>query len=138
MKQKIHIAVVGSRRRTDKKKVFEVVDRLPHDCIVVSGGCRGVDEWAVDRAKERNLEVLVFKPSLSGVNSHIEATKRYYARNKQVAEASDIIHAFVAADRTGGTENTLKHARALGKNIIIHEVIDDKTVPDMQLLLFLP
>ncbi len=132
---RVHIAIVGSRRRVDKEKVFQLVDNLPYDAIVISGGCKGIDSWAVKRAAERNLEVKVFKPNLAEVESRIEATKRYYARNKQIAEAADIIHAFVASDRTGGTENTIKYAREFEKKIVIHE--EESINPENpQLLLF--
>ena len=56
----MNIGIVGSRRRLDKQSVLNLVDNLPKDAIVISGGCIGVDTWAVERAKQRGLKVQVF------------------------------------------------------------------------------
>ncbi len=45
--------------------------------------------------------------------------KAYYARNKKIAENVDVLYAFVAPDRKGGTENTIGYAEKLGKEIHI-------------------
>ena len=44
---------------------------------------------------------------------------RYYERNKKIAERSDVIIAFVAPDRRGGTENTIKWTKSLGEKVIL-------------------
>lgn len=88
----------------------------------MSGGCSGPDTWAEDAAKFNGLSTLIFLPKLPPKGSpRYEFTKAYYERNKKIAENSDVIHAFVAKDRKGGTENTIKHALSLGKEVIIHE-----------------
>ena len=40
---------------------------------------------------------------------------------RQIAAACDVLIAFVAHDRKGGTENTIEHARRLGKPVRIME-----------------
>lgn len=111
--------IVGSRRRKDKESIEKFVAGLNPDDIVISGGCRGVDTWAVTAAKKRNLETIEYLPDLSGCKTYIERTEAYYTRNKQIAEACDKLVAFVSADRKGGTENTIKHAKRFGKEIVI-------------------
>jgi len=113
------VAVVGSRRRTDKQSVYNLIDSLGMEDTIVSGGCHGVDTWAEERAIERGLKTIIFRPLLSGSMSYIERVNIYYDRNKKIAEAGDIIYAFVAPDRRGGTENTIKYAEKLGKKVVI-------------------
>lgn len=114
--------IIGSRRRTDRQTVIDFVNTLTFADIVVSGGCAGPDLWAEHAAKNLGIDTLIFLPKLPPAGSpRHEFTKAYYARNKLIAENSDIIVAFVATDRKGGTENTLQYARRLGKKIIIIE-----------------
>jgi predicted Rossmann fold nucleotide-binding protein DprA/Smf involved in DNA uptake len=88
---------------------------LSIDTIVVSGGCRGVDSWAAEAAHARGLKVETYPPELPDKGSPKWAfVKAYHARNKMIAENCDRLVAFVSEDRTGGTENTIKWARAAG------------------------
>lgn len=96
-----------------------LVDSLNKRDIIVSGGCRGVDSWAEERAKKRGLQTLIFKPNLSGIKYKGDIVQRYYDRNKKIAEACDILYAFVSVHRKGGSENTITHAIRLGKKIVL-------------------
>lgn len=111
--------IVGSRSRKDKETVFSFINGLNPDDIVISGGCRGVDSWAVAAARASGLETKEFLPALAGCRYKWELTEAYYARNKQIADACDILIAFVSTSRKGGTENTIKHAEKLGKKVVI-------------------
>ncbi len=113
------IGIVGSRHRADRASVEQVVSELPPDAIVVSGGCRGVDTWAVDAARRRGLGVEVIRPNLTGTQHRGEVVQAYFDRNAVVAERSDRLIAFVAPDRKGGTENTIAAARSLGRPVEI-------------------
>lgn len=117
----MRIGIIGSRRRKDKKAVFELVASFPPDTIVISGGCAGPDLFAEEAAKSAGLKTNIYLPDLPppGSPKH-EFTKAFYARNKLIAENSDIIHAFVAPDRKGGTENTIQYAYKLKIPVIIH------------------
>lgn len=120
MKNKItKIAIVGSRKRTDKHNVITLVDSLPSDVCILSGGCRGVDSWAIERAKARGLQTLVFRPEVRNIKEEWEIIRRFYARNQRIAAVADIIYAFVATNRKGGTENTIKWAKRLNKPVIL-------------------
>jgi predicted Rossmann-fold nucleotide-binding protein len=103
--------------------VETLVASLPEETIVISGGCRGVDSWAAEAARSRGMKVIEYLPDLPlNLSSHWEFTRAYHARNRQIAENSDVIYAFVAPDRKGGTENTIKHAKKLGIRV---EVISE-------------
>ena len=111
----VKVGIVGSRRWHNREMVEALVEEFPVDTTIVSGGCRGVDSWAAEAAARRGLGVIVHVPDLPSSGSpYWEFTKAYHARNLKIAEDSDIIYAFVAADRKGGTENTIKHAQKLG------------------------
>ena len=111
--------IVGSRKRKDRNSVAKLVGRLPEGSTVVSGGCRGVDAWAAEAARAGGLKVIEILPDLSECSRRWEFTQRYYERNRKIAEACDVLIAFVSADRKGGTENTIGHARDLGKRVFI-------------------
>lgn len=116
----MNVGIVGSRRYRYKEKVDKLVNSLNKEDIVVSGGCVGVDKWAETRAKERGLKTLIFRPRVMNFANKFKVIESYYARNKQIAEASDIIYAFVV-DNRGGTWNTIKHAKKLNKKVVIME-----------------
>jgi predicted Rossmann-fold nucleotide-binding protein len=111
--------VVGSRRRLDKDSVESFIASLSLNDVVVSGGCRGVDSWAEEAAKVRGIEVIIFKPAFENCKNRLDIISAYYHRNKKIAEHCDVLVAFVAPDRKGGTENTIKHAKGLKKKIVI-------------------
>jgi hypothetical protein len=111
------VAVVGSRRRTDRAAVEACIAALPVGTTVISGGCWGVDTWAADAAVRRGLDVCVLLPNLAGVRCRGEAAGRMYARNQRVVDACDRVIAFPSADRTGGTEDTIRRATKAGKPV---------------------
>jgi len=117
----MRIGIVGSRRREDKENVEDLVDTLDENDVVVSGGCKGVDTWAEKRAIERGLEVDIYEPDFDGCDEYYDYCQAYYDRNREIVKNSDVIYAFVAEDRTGGTENTIKHAEELGVEVKIIE-----------------
>lgn len=110
----MRIAIVGSRSRTDQETVHSFVKSLPPDTIIVSGGADGPDTWAEEAAAANGMSTLIFKPDLAGVKLRFEATKRYYARNQQIADNCDMLVALVSANRKGGTEDTIRRATKNG------------------------
>ena len=121
----MNVGIVGSRRWKSRAAVETLVNTLSPNTTVVSGGARGVDSWAAEYARKRGLKVIEFLPDLPlNGNPQWEYTKAYHARNRQIAEHSHVVYAFVAPDRKGGTENTIKHAEDLGVPVnIINEDI---------------
>ena len=119
----MNVGIIGSRRWKSRSAVESLVNTFPADTTVVSGGAKGVDSWAAECARKRGLKVIEFLPDLpSNGSPRWEYTKAYHARNRQIAEHSEVVYAFVALDRKGGTENTIKHAKELGVPVnIINE-----------------
>jgi hypothetical protein len=113
----MRVAIIGSRRRTDRKTIDAAVAALPLGTVVVTGGARGPDRWADQAAQGRGLEVVVYVPGLDGVRTRWQAADRYYARNQQIVDDAEMIIAFVAPDRTGGTEDTIRRALCAGKPV---------------------
>jgi predicted Rossmann fold nucleotide-binding protein DprA/Smf involved in DNA uptake len=117
----VRIAIVGSRRFKSRKKVIDLVNSLPQETVIVTGGCRGPDTWAEYAAKKRGLKTTIFRPKLPPDDSpRYEFIKAYYERNRKIAQNADMLHAFVSSDRTGGTENTIRHAKELNIPVITH------------------
>jgi hypothetical protein len=110
-----HLAIVGSRARTDSETVFRLVEGLSTDTVIVSGGAPGPDTWAEDAARARGLGVEIFRPDLEGARSQGQVTRRYHNRNQRIVDAADELVALVATNRKGGTEDTIR--RALRKGI---------------------
>ena len=135
MTTKIKIGIVGSRSYTNKQKIkdliFELKQKPDTDVEIVSGGQRdGADGYAKKFALEFDLDYVEFPPAHYSWNMHckLSATEynkpyyvtNYFKRNKQIAEYSDIIVAFIPAGvESKGTMNTVSHAERLEKMIKI-------------------
>ncbi len=132
---KIRVGIVGSRKYTNKKKIKDLIFELKQkpDTVVeiVSGGQRdGADGYAKKFALEFDLDYIEFPPAHYNWNMHckLPATEynkpyyvtNYFKRNKQIAEYSDIIVAFIPVGvESKGTMNTVSHAERLKKMIKI-------------------
>lgn len=121
----MRVAIVGSRRRTDRATVEAAVAELPPYgpdgvTVVVSGGAKGPDTWAAEAARAQGYPVVVHRPDLlDGLRGRWDAAQRYYARNQRVVDDCDRVIAFPAADRSGGTEDTIRRAVKAGKPVEI-------------------
>jgi len=113
----MRIGIVGSRRRTDRDAVEACIAELAPDTVVVTGGARGPDRWAEQAARARGFGVVVHEPDLGEARARWQATRRYHARNQVIIDDSDRIIAFVAPDRTGGTEDTIRRAKRARKPV---------------------
>ena len=135
MTMTVKIGIVGSRKYTDKKKVkdllFEIKEKYGNEVEIVSGGQKeGADGYAKKFALEFGMKYVEFPPSHYNWNMHckLPATKynkpyyvtNYFKRNKQIAEYSDIIVAFIPEGvESRGTMNTIEHAKKQKKLIQI-------------------
>ena len=108
------IGIIGSRRRDtedDFNSVWQAFTKVYEDGdTIVSGGCpKGGDRFAEIIAGRMGANMIIHWPEKVPPGSPRWAyTKANYARNTLVAQDSDIIIACVAADRKGGTEDTIK------------------------------
>ena len=135
MTTKIKIGIVGSRSYTDKKKVkdliFEIKEKYGDEVEIVSGGQpKGADGLAKKFALEFDMKYVEFPPSHYSHNMHCilpasNYNKPYYVsnffkRNKQIAEYSNIIVAFIPDGvESRGTMDTVGHAEKLKKLVKI-------------------
>lgn len=116
------IAIVGSRRRAsnaDFEKLKDVFFSIYKDGDrIVSGGCpKGADRFAEIIAKTYQIPIMIY---YANWNKH--GKRAGFLRNTNIAEDADVVIAMVAHDRTGGTEDTVKKAIKLGKEMILLEV----------------
>ena len=132
---RIKIGIVGSRSYTDKRKVkdliFNIKEKYGDEVEIVSGGQpKGADGLAKKFALEFDMKYVEFPPSHYSHNMHCklpatEYNKPYYVsnffkRNKQIAEYSNIIVAFIPDGvESRGTMDTVGHAEKLKKLIKI-------------------
>ena len=135
MTMKIKIGIVGSRGYTNKNKVkdliFKIKEKYGNEVEIVSGGQKdGADGFAKKFALMFGLHYVEFPPSHYTWNMHckLPATKynkpyyvsNYFKRNKQIAEYSDIIVAFIPEGvESNGTMSTVEYAKKEKKMVKI-------------------
>ena len=135
MTTRIKVGIVGSRVYTNKKRIkdliFEIKEKHGSDVEIVSGGQKdGADGYAKKFALELGMNYVEFPPSHYSHNMHCirprgEYSKPYYIsnyfkRNKQIAEYSNIIVAFIPDGvESRGTMDTVRHGEKLKKLIKI-------------------
>lgn len=130
------VAIIGSRSYTNSRKVkdfiFKLKENFGDELEIVSGGQKeGSDGYAKKFALELDVKYSEFPPQHYSHNMHCvrpnyEYGKKYYVsnyfkRNKQIADYSDRVVAFVSdlKNVTSGTLSTLKYAEELNKKSII-------------------
>ena len=138
------IAVIGSREfrysdfvrnevyRYFKHAIFPlaVFDDGP-PVVFLSGGARGVDTWAeeeIDQLNKQNASSKILqivkdvkypdKTDFDKIPYHAKV-ERYYARNRQIVEQSDILLVFWDG-KSGGTKQGIEYAIQLGKVLNIY------------------
>ena len=109
----MRVGIVGSRGFRPRWRVWEVVDGLPSHATVVSGGARGPDTWAAERAVERGLVVVV----------HPADWDRYGRaagpiRNAELVADVDTLVAFFDG-KSRGTSDVIAKAQAAGKPVTV-------------------
>jgi len=129
------IAIVGSRRYENKKKIKDFVFKLKQQygdkTIIVSGGCKqGADKYAKKYALELGLQYEEYPPFHEVHNLFCTmpesrynkpySIKNFFARNKIIVGTSDFIVAFIPEGvEARGTKNVLEYAKKFDKKRII-------------------
>ena len=131
----MRVAIVGSRRYENKKKIKDFVFKLKNQygekTIIVSGGCKtGADKYAKKYALELGLQYEEYPPFHEVHNLYCVlpdsrynkdfSMRNFFVRNKIIASVSDFIVAFIPEGvEAKGTVNTLEYAKKLNKKRII-------------------
>ena len=129
------VAIVGSRRYENKKKIKDFVFKLKNQygekTIIVSGGCKtGADKYAKKYALELGLQYEEYPPFHEVHNLYCVlpdsrynkdfSMRNFFVRNKIIASVSDFIVAFIPEGvEAKGTVNTLEYSKKLNKKRII-------------------
>ena len=129
------IAIVGSRKYTNKKKIkdfiFNLREKYGTDITIVSGGCKdGAVKYAKKYALELGLQYEEYPPFHEVHNLYCTmpssrygkpySIKNYFARNKIIAGTSDMVVGFIPDGIEGrGTMNTISYAKKFEKKYII-------------------
>ncbi len=131
----MRVAIIGSRRYENKKKikdfVFKLKQRYGENTIIVSGGCKhGADKYAKKYTLELGLQYEEYPPFHEVHNLYCTlpesrydkpfSMRNFFVRNKIIASVSDFIVSFVPNGvEAKGTTNTLEYAKKLDKKRII-------------------
>ena len=131
----MRVAILGSRRYENKKKIKDFVFKLKQQygdkTIVVSGGCKqGADKYAKKYALELGLQYEEYPPFHEVHNLYCSlpesrydkpfSMRNFFARNKIIAGTADFIVAFIPEGvEANGTKNVLEYAKKLDKKRII-------------------
>lgn len=101
------VAIVGSRTYRSRGNVADFVGSLPDATIIVSGGARGVDTWAVEAAGTRLTEVYPAEWEKWGNSAG-------FRRNQTIVGACDELYAFWDG-LSKGTLDSIQRAAKAGK-----------------------
>jgi len=123
------VIVCGSRNISDKKYIFEALDKLlkdNDDVEIISGHARGIDTIAEAYAKERAIPLVVFSADWKQYGRAAGPI-----RNKeklQYAMSSEPLVIAFWDGKSKGTGNMIAQARNAGVNTLIIEMPgnDDK------------
>ena len=130
------VPIIGSRSYTNSRKikdfVYQLKEKYKEELEIVSGGQKdGSDGYAKKYALEFDIKYSEFPPQHYPHNIHCVRpnydygkpyyVSNYFKRNKQVAEYSDRVVAFVTNPNkiTSGTLSTLQYAEKMNKKSII-------------------
>jgi len=109
----MNVAIVGSRNFPGLHRVDKFVAGLPDDCVVVSGGARGVDSRAQAAATARGLTVIVHHADWETYGK-----RAGFMRNSKIVEGCDYLVAFWD-EQSKGTQDSIQKARRAGIPISI-------------------
>lgn len=102
------LAIVGSRGYPRPDLVQQLVAGLKPTTVVVSGGARGVDNWAEQAARKRGLSVDIFPADWQQFGKSAG-----YIRNRAIIDSVDGVVAFWDG-QSRGTAHAIQLARKRG------------------------
>ncbi len=109
------IAVVGNRYGWNIQEIYDVLEcNISKEDEIVSGGAIGVDTYANKFAEYLGIPITIFYPDNSK-----PSPKRYYDRNQDIVDYSDILIAFQDNPHRSGTQSSINRARKKGIKVIV-------------------
>jgi predicted Rossmann fold nucleotide-binding protein DprA/Smf involved in DNA uptake len=114
----MNIGVVGNRTGwtyDGVRKLLQNYGVAPPN-VIVTGGAEGVDTYAERYAREVGCVCIIMFP-----NPKVASPKRYFDRNKKIAEMCDVLIACDNKIDGSGTKNTIATARKLKKKVIVYK-----------------
>jgi hypothetical protein len=114
----VKLGIIGSRKRSCPDLIrLEIQARCPSE--VISGGAKGIDSEAEFVAKSLSVPVRVIRPEYGSRKTRAEAMAAIRKRNEQIVNECDVLLAFPAENRTGGTERVIAFANKIKKPCIV-------------------
>jgi hypothetical protein len=118
MGQKMKYAIVGSRDWPNEELVVDFVKSLKKSDVIISGGAKGPDTWAVNAAKQLGLETVVHKADWDKLGRAAGMI-----RNKDIVNDCDKLVAFWD-EVSRGTKHSIGLAEKQGKLLRIYTIAD--------------
>ncbi len=113
----MRVLICGDRKWSDKKPIRAVIDTLPLDAFVITGGARGADTIARELAQERGIRTITYEAEWSKLGLAAGPV-----RNKTMLYDAnpDIVYAFHSdIEQSKGTKNMVKQAQKKGVKVVI-------------------
>ncbi|WP_053958066.1 DUF2493 domain-containing protein [Sulfobacillus thermosulfidooxidans] len=111
----LRIVICGSRHWTDTRPIVAMIQRLPPDATLITGGAPGADTLARQAAQQRGLSVEVYPADWARWGR--SAGPR---RNRQMlATGVDMVIAFRLPGHSPGTDHMMTIARQAGIPVFV-------------------
>jgi hypothetical protein len=107
------VAVVGSRNFNDYEKLKQTLDQTPDITRIISGGAKGADALAEQWAKEKGIEIVVYKPDWAKYGRGAGVV-----RNRLIIEDCDYCIAFWDGV-SNGTKSSIEHSKKMHKRLLV-------------------
>lgn len=122
------IAVVGSREFPSKEFVMDKLKEhlFGVDCIVISGGAKGVDSWAKEFCDKYDIPIIEIRPILPF--SYIN----YKYRDVEILTYADEIIAFWN-ETSKGTKFVIDYSNQRNKKVTLYTMISGESQNEYEL-----
>lgn len=120
------VAIIGSRNFPDVHVVYEYVEKLPANTIVISGGAKGVDMAAEYAARQCGLKVIsipVLDDEWDLYKTNAGTSYAGNIRNQAIIDMAGRVVAF-HFKASAGTADAIAKARKVGKPLLTNPHID--------------
>jgi hypothetical protein len=109
-KDKIKLAIVGSRSIKNKKVVFDYLDKRKDKIkMIISGGAAGPDSFAHEWCVDFGMPILIYYPDWHGLGKSAG-----FVRNQNIIEEADFVTAFWDG-KSKGTAHDIELCKQMDK-----------------------